>query len=88
MQVRGHVYSFGCDLRCLPTCQLEEMFQYLSCIAHGAAIDNVTCLMKLHLCVWPGLIRYTPQGLRMRAFDCLGTFTRVLARGSQCKSWK
>lgn len=36
MLLRGHVYALGFDLRCLPTCSLENTFQFLSCISRGA----------------------------------------------------
>jgi len=35
VHVRGHFYMFSRDLRYLPTSDLEESFEVMSCIAHG-----------------------------------------------------
>ena len=35
VHVRGHFYMYSRDLRYLPTSDLEESFEVMSCVAHG-----------------------------------------------------
>lgn len=47
VHVRAHFYVYSKDLRFLPTSDLEETFEFLSCVAHGSAIDDALKLIVL-----------------------------------------
>jgi hypothetical protein len=47
VHVRAHFYMYSKDLRFLPTSDLEETFEFLSCVAQGVAIDDATKLVVL-----------------------------------------
>jgi hypothetical protein len=47
VHVRSHFYVYSKDLRYLPTSGLEEVLEFLACVAHGEALDDATKMVVL-----------------------------------------